>query len=100
LDAQFQFRRTRETAWSFVKSSFDAFAPRMRPDEVGFQIVQLTKTFCDEAHAADVKAFFAPRAAKFDGLAHAAATAVESIGQCAAAFGKNRAGMDAFLARY
>jgi alanyl aminopeptidase len=100
LDAQFQFRRTRETAWSFVKSSFDAFAPRMRPDEVGFQIVQLTQTFCDEAHAAEVKAFFAPRAAKFDGLAHEVATAVESIGQCAAAFGKNRAGMDAFLARY
>ncbi len=100
LTAQLGARATRESAWQFLKSSFDSVAPRMRSDEVTYQLVEGAQVFCDEAHRADVKAFFEPRAAKYDGMAHAVATTVEAIGQCAAAFERNRAGLDAFLAKY
>jgi aminopeptidase N len=100
ISAQLGPRATREAAWQFLKSSFDAVAPRMRSDEVTFQLVEGAKVFCDDAHRADVNAFFEPRAAKYDGMAHAVATTAEAIGQCAAAFEKNRAGLDAFLAKY
>jgi hypothetical protein len=83
-----------------VKATFDAVSSRMRSDEVGFDLVEPLRTFCDEAHQADVKTFFEARAARFDGLAHSVATVVESIGQCATAFEKNRPGLDAFLSKY
>jgi alanyl aminopeptidase len=100
LRAQLAARSTRETAWQFLKASFDSVAPRHRSDEVSYEMVEVAKAFCDETHRADVKAFFEPRAAKYDGMAHTLATTVEAIGQCAAAFAKNRADLDAFLAKY
>jgi aminopeptidase N len=100
LATQFGQHATRALAWTFMKASFDVFASRMRNDELAFDLVELTKSFCDTAHEADVKAFFEPRAAKVDGMEHAVSMAVQSIDVCASAFAKNRPGLDAFLAKY
>jgi hypothetical protein len=97
---EFADRSTRELAWSFLQTSFDVLAARMREDEVGFELVSLTEQFCDDEHADAVQAFLGPRAARYDGVPLTLANAIDSIRQCAANYRRNRASLDAFLARY
>jgi aminopeptidase N len=99
LVAQFEDRASRELAWEFVRSSFDAVSARMRSDEVLFRLFELTRSFCDEKHRREVEELLGPRASRFDGGPRALARALESIRQCTAQFGKNKAGVDAFLAK-
>ncbi|HEY6462764.1 MAG TPA: ERAP1-like C-terminal domain-containing protein, partial [Polyangiaceae bacterium] len=98
--AQLADRASQEQAWTFVKASFDAVSPRMRSDDVLVGYFRPIQGFCDEGHQHDVQAFFASRAARFDGGPRALANAVEAIGQCAAVLQRNVASLDAFLARY
>ena len=100
LVPQFADPTTRDLAWEFIKTSFDAVSSRMRSDEVLFEYFRVVQGFCDEAHQKEVAEFFAGRAPHFDGGPRALANAVESIGQCAAIFHKNQAGLDAFLSKY
>jgi alanyl aminopeptidase len=100
LRAQFYARATQQIAWDFEKTSFDALAARLRSDDMNYDLVDPINALCDEAHRAEAKAFFDARAQKYDGLAHSSAIVEEGVGQCAATFEKNRAGLDAFLAKY
>jgi alanyl aminopeptidase len=100
VGAQLAARSTRAIAWDFLKAHFDALAARMRSDDADFFVSGLASDFCDDAHAADVKAFFEPRAAKIEGLSYVLSTTVESITQCATAFKASQAELDAFLAKY
>jgi aminopeptidase N len=99
LSAQFDDRAAREQAWTSLKASFDEVTARMRSDEVLFRFFELTRSFCDEDHRRDVERFLGPRAARFDGGSRALTRALESIEQCTAQFGRNKASLDAFLRR-
>jgi alanyl aminopeptidase len=99
LDAQFEDRDTRESAWRLLAGSFDALAARLRGDEVTWRLFGLARAFCDEEHRRAVQALLGPRAERFDGGPHALSSVTEAIGQCAAGFARNERDVDALLAR-
>ena len=99
LWAEREDRATRELLWTFLQASFDAVSARMRPDDVIYKLMELPRDECDDAHRQQVEAFFASRAARFDGGVHTAEKVAASIGQCAATFQRSRASLDAFLRR-
>ncbi|WP_394827601.1 M1 family metallopeptidase [Pendulispora albinea] len=80
---------TRAIAYAFMKESFEALAARM-PDEAGaFGFGAAAPAlagggFCDEAHAADLEAFFRERAARYSGGRRSLAQVVESVKGCSA----------------
>ncbi len=75
---------TREVAWAWLKTNFDALFARLKDVPFGpLQLITMTRSFCYEARAADVKAFFDPRVVAFDGGPRELAAAVEDIRLCA-----------------
>jgi alanyl aminopeptidase len=71
-------RVTREGAWAFLKANFDALAARLpRESPAGFP--QLAAGFSDEAHRADVEAFFKDRAVNYTGGPRRLAQSLEQI---------------------
>ena len=76
--------RTRDDSWAFVKAHYDALVPRL-PEAFAVAILPwVARGYCDEAHAADATAFFAPRAEKVPGMPKNSRQAVEGIRLCAA----------------
>jgi ERAP1-like protein len=74
---------TREAAWTWFKAHFDAMLARL-PKRNGAWLVGMGRSFCDEPHADDVQAYFAPKIATLEGGPRALASAVEDIKLCAA----------------
>jgi cytosol alanyl aminopeptidase len=74
---------TREAAWAWLKGHFDAVIARS-PKRAGRGLILLARSFCDEAHAADIEAFFGPKAQTIDGGPRALASTLEDVRLCAA----------------
>jgi cytosol alanyl aminopeptidase len=74
---------TREAAWTWFKAHFDQMLARL-PKRNGAWLVGMGRSFCDEPHADDVQAYFAPKIATLEGGPRALASAVEDIKLCAA----------------
>lgn len=87
---------TRPTAWTWLEAHLDEVAPRMAPRRAAW-LPDLTTGFCSEKRADEVQATFAPIASKVPGGPRELAKAVESIRLCAAARGKQLAGLKAYL---
>jgi hypothetical protein len=60
---------------------------------------ELVEGVLSAAAKSNEEQFLGPRAERFDGGAHALAGALESIGQCATRFTRNKESLDAFLAK-
>jgi hypothetical protein len=82
LRTQLGHPATREDAWRWLKDHFDALTRRVGA-QFGVAIVSAASSFCDEAHAADAEAFFAPYAGVVEGLPRALASTVEGVRACA-----------------
>ena len=75
--------RTDDVRFAFVKKNYDALIAKM-PNDLKPEIASTARRFCDEAHRADVEAFFGGRVAKVTGGPRKLAQVVESIGLCIA----------------
>jgi cytosol alanyl aminopeptidase len=71
-------RVTREGAWAFLKANFDALAARL-PHESPAYFPLPFAGFSDEAHRADVAAFFKDRAGSYTGGPRLLAQSLEQI---------------------
>jgi len=92
-------RLTREGAWAFLKANFDALAARLpRESPAGFP--QLAAGFSDEAHRADVAAFFKDRAANYTGGPRRLAQSLEQIQLKAALRAAQQENVAGFLKSY
>lgn len=96
LAGAFMMPRTQPLAWAFLQEHFDAFASRMRSDEVA-GVIGLVGTLCDDKSAAEAEAFLGPRAAKLDNAPQALTEALESIRLCAASRTLNEQSVRDFL---
>ncbi len=83
LAPQLRNPRTRDRAWAWFTSNFDALAARFGKHQVG-GIPWYTASFCTEAAASEVQRFFEPRVADLMGGPRNLAGAVEAISLCAA----------------
>src|SRR5450830_160224 len=92
-------RLTRESAWAFLKANFDALAARLpRESPAGFP--QLAAGFSDEAHRADVAAFFKDRAVNYTGGPRRLAQSLEQIQLKAALRAAQQENVAGFLKSY
>ncbi len=97
---QFGRVETREAAWTWLKANYDAVFARLKDVPFGAnQLVAMPRGFCDEAHAAEVKAFFEPRMGAFDGGPRDLASTVEDIRLCTKRRATHEASMKAFFTR-
>ncbi len=83
LWGQLSHERTRELTWSWLKSHIDRVIERLPPRHAGW-LPNVATVFCSQAHAADAKQLFEQRMSKLAGGPRSLATAVETIGLCAA----------------
>ena len=74
-------RRTRQLAYDWIKTHFDTLVTRLPHGEAAY-IVGMASVFCDEAHEADVQAFFGPRAARYPAGEVGLAEALEKVHLC------------------
>ena len=74
---------TREATWQWMQANFDALVAHLPERDAG-ELPWLASGFCDDAHAAAVEAFFAPRIDKLSGGPRNLAGAIEAIRLCAA----------------
>ncbi len=92
-------RVTREGAWVFLKANFGALAKRLpRDSPAGFP--QLAAGFSDEAHRADVAAFFKDRAPTYTGGPRRLAQSLEQIQLKAALRASQQESVAGFLKSY
>jgi alanyl aminopeptidase len=84
LTAQVNAPQSREVAWSWMKDHYDAIVARMPKRYGGLPMLRSAGAFCDEAHAADLEAFFAPKAGNIEGAPRVLASTLEKIRLCAA----------------
>jgi alanyl aminopeptidase len=87
---------TREATWQWMQANFDALVAHLPERDAG-ELPWLASGFCDDAHAAAVEAFFAPRIDKLSGGPRNLAGAIEAIRLCAARVAAQRtSAMDFF----
>ncbi|HEY0194359.1 MAG TPA: M1 family metallopeptidase [Kofleriaceae bacterium] len=86
---------TRDLAWAWTTAHFDALAP-MLPDRAGGALPG-APALCDEPHAAEVRAFFAPRVERLTGGPRNLALALERATQCAARVAAQRDAVARYL---
>src|SRR5262249_30696205 len=94
-----QWPTTRPLAWDFVKTRFDALAARWPADTLAF-LPFVATSFCDEAHLADMTAFFKDRSAKIPGGPRILAQATETTQLCIAYKKAHQASASKVLAKY
>ena len=80
---QLETRETREATWKWLKEHIDPLLERISR-RGGSTLVHQASVFCDDAHAADVDAFFTPRLAGMEGGPRVLAETLEEIRLCAA----------------
>ena len=71
-------RVTREAAWAFLKANFDALVARLPRESPAYFPLPFAG-FSDEAHRADVAAFFKDRASNYTGGPRLLAQSLEQI---------------------
>jgi cytosol alanyl aminopeptidase len=82
LGTQLSMLETRDAAWQWLRTNFDAIVARISPNRAG--ALPYYVRYCDEAHAAEMEAFFTPKIAKLDGGPRNLANALESMRLCVA----------------
>jgi alanyl aminopeptidase len=91
---------TREATWTWLKQNFDKVGAALPQHHGRTQIIAMANSFCDEAHAKDVEAFFTPaRVAGIDGAPRVLASTLEEIRLCAARRGKQEGGVREFFGK-
>ncbi len=90
---------SRQIRYDFVKQNFDAIVAKL-PRDSGASLVFAGAGFCDQAHGADVEAFFKDRAGKFMGGPRNLAQVLERISLCAASKEAQLPAIRAFLEKY
>ncbi len=83
LRPQFDQRETREAAWTWLQENWDAYVKRVTTDGAG-GAPYLAGSFCSEAKANEVEAFFKDKVAELRGGPRNLAKALEGIRLCAA----------------
>jgi alanyl aminopeptidase len=83
LWAQLRNPTTREAAWVWLKGHFDEILARV-PNREGGWLVYTGRSFCDDAHAEEVQAFFGPKVQSLEGGPRNLDTTIEDIRLCAA----------------
>jgi len=91
--------KTRPIVYDFVKQNFDAIVAKL-PTEFGAALMMTGRAFCDEAHRADVEAFFKERAEKYVGGPRNLAQTLERISLCTASKEAQLPAIRAFLEKY
>ncbi len=76
-------RRTRQTAYEFVKEHNDELVARL-PRAFGLRLAGIGGSFCDAEHRADVEAFYKERAARAPGGPRELAQVLEQMDLCIA----------------
>jgi alanyl aminopeptidase len=89
-------RRTRDTAWEFFRSNFDALFARL-PNEARPTVPRVGAHFCDVARREQVRTFLEPRMKDVEGAERPLAQTLETIGQCESLSAVQRPSVDAFL---
>ncbi len=87
LFAAAQHSATRESAYAFIKSNYDALAARLPHGSVFSPVASFPRVgrrFCDEKSRTDLAAFFSPRADRFAGGPRILDQALEEIDLCIA----------------
>jgi alanyl aminopeptidase len=92
----YQDPRMNDTVFAFVKAHFDDIVKRL-PAEVQGGLPRFGESFCDEAHRADLEAFFKERVGKLTGGPRHLAQALESISLCSARRKALEPSLSAFL---
>ena len=91
-------RRTRQLAYDFLKTNYDAVVARL-PKQWGSGMVRIASVFCDAGHRADAEAFFKARTPSLEGGPRTYAQTMEGIDLCVARRTANEPSVRAFLAR-
>jgi hypothetical protein len=92
----FQDRKTRETAYAFVKAHFDEIAKKM-PAPFKAYLAFTFVSLCDKAKKPEIEAFFKPRIDKFDGGPRTYQQSMEQLELCDAQKKANTPGIEQFL---
>ncbi len=74
----------RDATWAWMKDHYDAIRGRLPQHHGGVALVGAGGVYCDEAHAADVEAFFRPRIDEIEGGPRVLASTLEDMRLCAA----------------
>jgi alanyl aminopeptidase len=97
--AQLASPETRDAAWTWVKAHWDALFARVSTIEFGgLRLLGIVGSFCDEAHAADIEAFFKDRIRTLDGGPRELASGLEGIRLCVASRAASEANAREFFA--
>jgi cytosol alanyl aminopeptidase len=94
-----QDQRVQDVTYGFIKQHIDALTARLPTDFTG-NLPYAGEPFCDEAHRADVAAFFKDRAAKLLGGSRNLAKVLEKIHLCAAQKKEQAPSLAKFLAKF
>ncbi len=89
---------TRELAWTWLKTHFDAVLART-PRFFARALPSLARHFCDEAHRKEAEAFFQPRVARVPGGPRTLAEALERVTLCMAQAEAHSDALTRFLQR-
>jgi len=99
MQGAFARTETRELGYEFVKANYDAILRKL-PPFYGRFIPLSASAFCDEAHAKDAEAFFAPRMEKVEGGPRMLEQALEQVRLCSANREAQEASVAAFLKKF
>jgi alanyl aminopeptidase len=98
LFEQLAYPETRAAAWAFMREHFDEIFARVATTRAGYAPWYVA-SFCSEAEATEVEAFFADRIEALPGGPRNLRGALEAIRLCAARVGAQRESASAFLAQ-
>ena len=97
LGSQLSMIETRDAAWQWLRTNFDAVVTRLSPARAGG--LPYYVRYCDDAHIAELEAFFAPKIAVLEGGPRNLASAVESMRLCVARRKSQEESLRAFFAK-
>ena len=97
LRSQVGDARTRDAAWQYLETNFDAISGRVADTRAG-GLPTFATPFCSKEMAERVQTFFAPRIEKLRGGPRSLAATVEALQLCAAQVATQRDGVRAFFA--
>lgn len=75
---------TREAAWRWMQQNLDAFLAHVSQHHGRPRVFSLPRSFCDDAHLAEVERFLGPRASSVEGAPRVLASTLEEIRLCIA----------------
>ncbi len=84
LRGQLSSPETRDAAWAWMKEHYDAVVARVPKHYGGGALIGSGRAYCDDAHVADVEAFFGPKAEGIEGGPRQLASTLEEMRLCVA----------------